>query len=93
MTYHVGKLIEEAKTTVTESMHELISDKARQARCNPSDLVRDAIYLAFTGATYLDHVANDRRNVMQNQGRPVADNSPSDVALEKSDDAQTGGKQ
>ena len=75
MNLHVGKLTEEAKTTLTESMHELLADKARQAKCNPSDLVRDAIYLVFTGATYLDHVANDRRQVMQNQGRMQADNA------------------
>jgi hypothetical protein len=76
MAYHVGKLTEEAKTTLTESMHELLADKARLAKCNPSDLVRDAIYLVFTGATYLDHVANDRRSVMSNQGRGEADNTP-----------------
>lgn len=74
---HIGKLTEEAKTTLTESMHELMVDKAREARCNPSDLMRDAIYLVFTGATYLDHVANDRRSVMQNQGRPLAHKSDS----------------
>ncbi len=71
--FHHGKLTEEAKTTVTETMHELLADKARQAKCNPSDLIRDAVYLVFTGATYLDHVANDRRSVMQNQGQQVAD--------------------
>lgn len=71
--YHIGKLTEEAKTTLTEAMHEHIADRARQARCNPSDLMRDAIYLVFTGKTYLDHVANDRRLVMQPQGRSQAD--------------------
>ena len=71
---HIGKLTEEAKTTLPEAMHEYLADKARQARCNPSDLLRDALYLALTGATYLDHVANDRRSVMQNQGRTLADN-------------------
>ena len=75
-TYHIGKLTEEAKTTLTESMHELLADKARQAKCNPSDLMRDAIYLVFTGQTYADHVANDRRSVMQSQGRLQGD--PSD---------------
>lgn len=75
---HVGKLTEECKTTVTEAMHERLADLARQAKCNPSDLLRDALYLALTGATYLDHVANDRRNVMQNQGRPQADNTTSE---------------
>lgn len=78
MSYHVGKLTEEAKTTLTESMHELLADKARLAKCNPSDLVRDAIYLVFTGATYLDHVANDRRQVMTNKGRQEADKKSSE---------------
>ena len=80
MTFHVGKLTEEAKTTLTESMHELLADKARQAKCNPSDLMRDAIYLVFTGATYLDHVANDRRSVMSNQGRTESDSKPNEGA-------------
>lgn len=70
---HIGKLTEEAKTTLPEVMHEHLADMARQARCNPSDLMRDAIYLAFTGKTYLDHVANDRRNVMVGQVRRESD--------------------
>lgn len=70
---HIGKLTEEAKTTVTEAMHARLTDLARQAKCNPSDLLRDALYLVLTGATYLDHVANDRRSVMQSQGKPKGD--------------------
>jgi len=73
MTLHIGKLTEEAKTTVTEAMHERLADLAKQAKCNPSDLLRDALYLVLTGATYLDHVANDRRKVMQSQGLPQGD--------------------
>ena len=57
---HVGKLTEEAKFTLTPQMHDLIAERARKARCNPSDLYRDAVFLAFTGATYAAHVANDR---------------------------------
>lgn len=70
---HIGKLTEEAKTTLPEAMHEHLADLARQARCSPSDLQRDAIYLVFTGKTYLDHVANDRRKMMVGQGRREAD--------------------
>ena len=77
---HIGKLTEECKTTVTEAMHEHLADLARQAKCNPSDLLRDALYLVLTGATYLDHVANDRRSVIQNQGRQQADNKSSEGA-------------
>lgn len=78
MTYHIGKLTDEAKTTITESMHKLLAEHARQANCNPSDLIRDAIYLVFTGISYLDHVANDRRAVMQKQGPQQADKGASE---------------
>lgn len=66
---HVGKLTEEAKFTVTPQMHDLIADRARSARCNPSDLYRDALYLVVTGNTYADHVANDRRCALSGEGR------------------------
>lgn len=69
MHLHHGKLVEEAKTTVTESMDEYIRQLASQAKCTPSDLIRDALYLQLTGKTYLDHVADDRRSVIQSQGR------------------------
>ena len=70
---HVGKLSEEAKTTLTEAMHERLAVLAREARCNPSDLLRDAVYLVFSGVTYSDHVANDRRGVMKLEGRQLSD--------------------
>lgn len=70
---HVGKLTEEAKTTLTESMHEHLAQLAREARCSPSDLLRDAVFLVFSGVTYSDHVANDRRSVMKLEGRKLAD--------------------
>lgn len=70
---HVGKLTEEAKTTITPQMHDLIAERARSARCNPSDLVRDALFLVFSGETYADHVANDRRAAMKKEGLPLAE--------------------
>jgi hypothetical protein len=70
---HVGKLTEEAKFTLTPQMHDLIADRARSARCNPSDLYRDAIFLAVTGATYADHVANDRRAALSREGQQQGD--------------------
>ena len=73
MALHIGKLTEEAKFTLTPQMHDLVADRARIARCNPSDLYRDAIYLAITGMTYSDHVANDRRLALTNQGQTQAD--------------------
>jgi hypothetical protein len=73
MPLHHGKLTQEAKTTVTEAMDEYIRALATKARCHPSDLIRDALYLQFTGNTYLDHVSNDRRQVIQRQGREMAD--------------------
>lgn len=75
---HIGKLTEEAKTTVTEAMHTRLADLARQAKCNPSDLLRDALYFVLTDATYLDYVANDRRKVMQNQGQAMGDKGPTE---------------
>ena len=72
-TLHVGKRTEEVKTMVPEVMHEFLADLSRTARCTPSDLILDAVYLAYTGKTYAEHVANDRRSVMIKQGRPVGD--------------------
>ena len=66
---HVGKRTEEAKTLVTPQMHDLLAEKARTARCTPSDLLHDALYLVMTGMTYADHVANDRRSVLMLEGR------------------------
>lgn len=71
--FHHGKLTEESKTTVTEAFDEHIRDLANKAKCHPSDLIRDALYLQFTGKTYLEHVSDDRRLVIQGQGRDVAD--------------------
>ncbi len=65
---HNGKLVHEAKTMVTETFDALIADKARQAKCSPQELVRDALYFALTGKTFTDHVANDRRSVLSMQG-------------------------
>ena len=76
MLLHHGKLTEEAKTTVTEAMDEYIRVLATKAKCHPSDLIRDALYLQFTGNTYLEHVSNDRRQVMQIQGREEGDTKP-----------------
>lgn len=70
---HIGKLSEEAKTTVPESMHQWLADRAHHARCTPSDLLRDCLYLVVTGATYSEHIANDRRAAMFNQGRRQGD--------------------
>ncbi len=66
---HVGKRTEEAKTLVTPQMHDLLAEKARAARCTPSDLLHDVLYLVMTGMTYAEHVANDRRAVLLMEGR------------------------
>lgn len=66
---HVGKLTEEAKTTVTDEMHLHVVRLARKANCSPSELYREAIYLYLTGETFTEHVANDRRAVMVCKGR------------------------
>jgi len=69
---HTGKLTEEAKFTLTPQMHDLVAERARSAGCNPSDLYRDAIYLALTGMAYSDHVANDRRAALAMEVRQLA---------------------
>ena len=70
---HAGKRTEEAKTLVTPQMHDLLAEKAREARCTPSDLVNDALFLVFSGMTYAEHVANDRRGVLLRQGRELGE--------------------
>ncbi|NMM21560.1 MAG: hypothetical protein HHJ15_16660 [Rhodoferax sp.] len=65
---HIGKLTEEAKTTVTDDMHAHVISLARKANCTPSELYREAIYLYLTGETFSEHVANDRRSVMVQKG-------------------------
>lgn len=77
--YHTGKLTHEAKTMVTEEFDELIAEKAKQAKCQPSELLREALYLVLTGKTFTEHVANDRRSVMQMQGSKQGDKGASDV--------------
>lgn len=79
--FHIGKCSDEVKTTVTPEFHDLIAEKARELRCAPSEIVRDALYLAMTGATYSCHVAKDRRAAFGLEGREVADNRPSDEEL------------
>ena len=66
---HIGKLTEECKTTVTPAMHDLLAERASKARCHPSDLARDCIYLVMTGETYAAHVANDRLKAITGTGR------------------------
>lgn len=78
---HIGKCSDEVKTTVTPEFHDLIAEKARELRCAPSELVRDALYLAFTGATYSCHVAKDRRSTFGLEGLTLADNTASNGDL------------
>jgi hypothetical protein len=66
---HIGKLTEEVKFMVTPQLHDLLSDRARQARCTAADLARDALYLVLTEGTFTDHVANDRRAALRCEGQ------------------------
>lgn len=66
---HRGKNTEECKTTVTEAFHDLLIERAHAAGCTPSDLIRDALFVVFTGETYSDHVAKDRRAALKSEGR------------------------
>lgn len=76
---HAGKRTEEAKTLVTPQMHDLLAEKAREARCTPSDLVNDALFLVFSGMTYAEHVANDRRSVLLLEGRLLGERRAGDA--------------
>ena len=71
-TMHIGKQSEEVKTSITPELHDHIASLASKARCTPSDLYRDAIYLVFTGATHSAHVANDRLQAMHPEARKLA---------------------
>lgn len=75
---HIGKLTEEAKFTVTPALHDLIAERASRARCFPSDLYRDAVYLVVTGKTYAAHVADDRLSALAMEGRQVAEKGASE---------------
>ena len=58
---HHGKLIELAKTMVTEMAGKEIADRARKANCSEADFLRELIYMGLTGHTFSDLVAKDRR--------------------------------
>lgn len=70
---HIGKRTEEVKTNVPEAMHNHLADLSRKAGCTPSELLLDALYLALTGITFAEHVANDRRDFLACQVRQHAD--------------------
>lgn len=70
---HIGKCTEEAKTTVPQELSDHIAEKARQLKCHPSEIVRDALFLALTGETYTGHVAKDRRAAFNLEGRKLGD--------------------
>ena len=74
---HTGKLAFEAKTMVTEELDELIDASAKKANCLRQELIRDALYAAFTGKTFTEHVANDRLSVMRLQGSKQGDKGTS----------------
>lgn len=66
---HHGKRTEEIKTLTTPQMHDLLAERARAARCTPSELLHDMVFLVLTGKAFSDHVADDRRAVLVGEGR------------------------
>lgn len=76
---HIGKLTEECKFTVTPAFHDLMVDRAAKARCFPSDLYRDAVYLVVTGKTHTAHVADDRLFALSAEGREQAEKGSNDA--------------
>lgn len=75
---HVGKRTEEIKTLTTPQMHDFLVEKARAARCTPSELLHDAVFLVLTGMTFADHVANDRRAALCGEVRLQGDSKAPD---------------
>lgn len=73
LALHAGKRTEEIKTLTTPQMHDFLAERARAARCTPSELLHDAVFLVLTGMTFADHVANDRRAVLVGEGRLQGD--------------------
>lgn len=71
---HIGKLTQECKTTVTEQFKKMLEGRANKARCTPADLMRDALYLVFSGETFTTHVANDRCSAFGMEGRKQGGN-------------------
>ena len=71
---HVGKRVHEAKTMVTEAMHDELVRRASELKCPPAELLNEAIFLALTGKTYSEHVANDRRAAFHMEGRDQGEN-------------------
>ena len=77
-TVHIGKLTKEISTTVTEEFGELLVDRARAANCNPSDLMREGLYLLFTKDSYSGHVAKDMAKALSFPQGNQAENSGTD---------------
>lgn len=59
---------------VTEAMHDELVRRASELKCAPAELLNEAIYLALTGKTYSEHVANDRRSAFHMEGRDQGEN-------------------
>ena len=78
MAYHVGKLVKEISTTVTEEFGELLADRARAANCKPSDLMREGLYLLLTNDSYSGHVAKDMAKALSFPQGNQAENSGSE---------------
>ena len=77
---HIGKRVHEAKTMVSEAMHNELARKAHELGCTPSEVLNDALFLALTGKTFSEHVANDRRAAFCMEGRDQGDNKALDCS-------------
>jgi len=74
---HKGKLSEECKFSITEDLDQDLKDLARQGNCTYAEICRELIWMAGTGKVYSEHIANDRRSLLQLEGRVAAEKKAS----------------
>ena len=79
---HRGKRGVENKYSTTPAMSDHLNMLAHQLGCSHSDLVNDAVFLAYGGfgKTFAEHVADDRRAVINVQRRQLADKAATENA-------------
>lgn len=68
MTHESYKCTNKVSTTVPEDLETDFERKAHSLGCTPSELLRDAYSLVVHGVTFVELVANSRRDKVIEQG-------------------------